>query len=80
MAFTVQELRKELRAAGYKLSVKTYSDFKSGEIRAPNGDGLTGYFTPEGLVAHRARHAAAFDILDKYKGQTFDGDFRVVLS
>ena len=80
MPYTVQELRKELRAAGYKLNVKTYSDFKSGEIRAPNGDGLTGYFTPEGLAAHRARHTAAFDILDKYKGQTFDGDFRVVLS
>ena len=80
MPYTVQDLRKELKTAGYKLSVKTYSDFKSGEIRAPNGDGLTGYFTPEGFAAHRARHAAAFAILDKYKGQTFDGGFRVVLS
>ena len=80
MPYTVQELRKELKAAGYKLSVKTYSEFKSGEIRAPNGDGLTGYFTPEGFAAHREKHAPAFAILEKYKGQTFDGEYRVVLS
>ena len=78
--YTVKELRAELKAAGYKLSVKTYSDFMAGQIKSADGEAISGYFTPEALAAHRQRHARAFDLLEKYKGQTFDGAFRVVLS
>lgn len=80
MTYTIQELRAELKASGYKLATKTYSDFMSGQIKSADGETLAGYFTPEELAAHRQRHARAFDVLEKYKGQTFDGAFRVVLS
>jgi hypothetical protein len=77
---TLAEARKALKAAGYKVKIKTYSDFCGATVIAPNGDEINGglYFTPDELAAHRAEHAAAFAVLDAFKGRTFDGGFRVV--
>ena len=80
MSYTMKELRAELKAIGYKVATKSYSDFKAGRILSAEGESLEGYFTPEELAEHRTKHAQAFKILEKYKGQTFDGFFRMVLS
>ena len=79
MTYTVTELRRELKAIGYKVKIKTYSEFKSGQIVDSNGDPISGYFTPSEFEIHREKHKSAFDILDKYKGNTWDGEFRIVL-
>lgn len=80
MSYEIKDLRKELRAIGYKLKTKTYSDFIGAAVIGADGETLAGYFTPEELSVHRARHAAAFAVIEKFKGQTFDGGFRVVIS
>ena len=79
MTYTVTELRRELKAIGYKVKIKTYSEFKSGQIVDSNGDPLSGYFTESEFEIHREKHKSAFDILDKYKGNTFEDGLRVVL-
>lgn len=78
--YTLTELRRELKSIGYKVKIKTYSEFKSGTIMDLNGEELSGYFSPEELNLHREKHCDAFAILDKYKGNTFDGMMRIVLS
>jgi hypothetical protein len=77
---SIQEARKAFKAIGYKVSIKTYSDFCAATVKAPNGDQINGglYFTPEGLAQFKAGHAPALAILDSFKGRTFDGAFRVV--
>lgn len=80
MEYTVTELRRELKAIGYKIKVKTFSDFKSGTIVDSAGETLSGYFTPDELTLHREKHRAAFAVLEKYRGKTFDGMMRIVLS
>ncbi len=76
---TLTEARKAFKAAGYKVKVKTYSEFCGATVTAPNGDAVNGgMFTPDELAAHRAEHAAAFAVLDTFKGRTFDGGFRVI--
>lgn len=79
MPHDLKTLRRELKAIGYNVRVKTYSDFKEGTIVDSNGETLSGYFTPDELKVHREKHNAAFAILEKYQGNTFDGMFRVVL-
>jgi len=80
MSKTIKEARAAFRAIGYKIRVKTYSDFCAATVLAPNGDAINGgrMFTPEEITAFRAQHAAALALVDTFKGRTFDGDFRVV--
>jgi len=79
MQKTLSEARKAFRAIGYKIRVKTYSDFCAATVVTPNGETLNGgYFTPEELARFQAEHAPALAVLDTFKGRTFDGAFRVV--
>jgi len=77
---TLSEARAAFKALGYKIKVKTYSEFCGADIVAPNGDKINGglYFTPEGLAQFKAEHAPALAILDTFKGRTFNGEYRVV--
>lgn len=77
---TIQEARKAFKALGYRVKVKTYSDFCGAAVIAPNGEQINGglYFTPEGLAQFKAEHAPALAVLADFKGCTFDGAFRVV--
>lgn len=81
MTYELKELRKELRAIGYKVKTKSYSDFIGASVLCGAGESiLGGYFTPYELEAHREKHAEALAVVDRYKGNTFDCGFRVVIT
>ena len=80
MTHTIKEARAAFRAIGYKIRIRTYSDFCGATILAPAGEVINGgrMFTTEELAAFRAQHVAALALVDVFKGKTFDGDFRIV--
>lgn len=78
---TIQELRAALKPLGYKIKTKTYSAFIGAEITKDGMNINPGCFrSQDDAAAWRATHAAALAIIESFKGQTFDGDFRVVLT
>lgn len=79
MKYTLKDLRQELKAIGYKVKIKTYSEFKSGTIVSNDGESISGYFTPEELIEHKKKHNSAILVRDKFKGKVWDGEFRIVL-
>lgn len=73
--YTIAELRKALKTAGYKLQIKTYSDFKAGIIKDNNGATMPSIYTQENY-----KHwEAARQIREFYKGKVFDDLYRVVI-
>jgi hypothetical protein len=78
--FTLAELRKELRAAGYRLKTRRYSDFIGADILAPDGSEIMTIGVLDQHIERLKAHPDALAIRDKYKGKTFDGDYRVVLT
>ena len=77
---TVSNLRKELKAIGYKLKIKSHCSFKAGDIISPEGHKINNFFgSKEEAEAWREKHAKALEIKAKYKGNLFDGLSRVVL-
>lgn len=52
----IKTMRRELKALGYKVRVKTYSDFSAATVLDADGDAVnTGnVFPPEWLEKHRA--------------------------
>lgn len=79
MTYTLKDLRQELKAIGYKVKIKTHSEFKSGTIVSADGESISGYFTPEELIEHQKKHNAAIHVRDKFKGKVWDDEFRIVL-
>lgn len=79
MTYALKDLRQELKAIGYKVKIKTYSEFKSGTIVSNDGEPISGYFTPEELIEHQKKHNPAILVRDKFKGKVWDGEFRIVL-
>ena len=81
MDYELKEFRKELREIGYKVKTKSYSDFIGASVLCQDGESvLGGYFTPSELEDHKRKHAAALSLIDRYRGKTFYGGFRVVIS
>ena len=79
---TIKDLRKELKEIGYKLKIKSYSEFKAGDIISHEGHKINGSQWFNSKAEHeawRAKHEQALSIKDKYKGKLFDGFYRVVL-
>ena len=73
--FTINQLRLELKNNGYRLKIKTYSEFKSAEIIASNNLVLPSIFTKGNLKEWKI----ALDIKEKYKGKIFDNGYPVIL-
>lgn len=82
MANTLTDFRKALRTLGYKVSVKTYSQFMAAAVtHKESGETITGrMFRPDELESFRAAHGPALSVIERFKGCTFDGGFRVVIS
>jgi len=72
---TIQTLRKELRQAGYKMRVKTYTDFKAVIVMNADGDAMPSIFTTD----TRPQWQKAIAIKAPYKGNLTDGFYNVVL-
>ena len=75
MTYTIKELRKELKEAGFKLKIVTHSDFKAGTIFHNDGTKLTSIMNREGFEKFKK----ATEIREKYKGKIFDGLYRVTI-
>ena len=78
----IKDLRKELKEIGYKLKIKSYSDFKTGDVIGEDGQEINrvqSFADQDEYKAWRAKHGQALDIIDKYKGKLFDRPHRVLL-
>ena len=81
MTYQINEFRKALKAIGYKTSVKAYSEFFGASVtHVASGETITGRtFWPEELEAFKTQHGAALEVIERFKGKTFNGGFRVVI-
>ena len=81
MTYQINEFRKALKAIGYKASVKAYSEFFGASvIHVATGETITGRtFWPDDLEAFKTQHGAALEVIERFKGKTFNGGFRVVI-
>lgn len=79
--YTLAELRSALRKAGAKIRTMRYSEFIGTKITDSEGNELQGaiFRSSEDVKAWRKKNAAALEVMEKFKGKTYDGMMRVII-
>lgn len=73
---TLKEARSQFKSIGYKLKVKTYSDFKHADIvHIETNKNLTSVLSRKDYDFHKT----AIELRDCIKGNIYDGLYRVTI-
>ena len=77
---TLAGFRKEMKALGYRVTVKRYSDFKAAVVTAADGTVINAgnVFIGEQGRAHLEAHAGYYDYKRRH-GSIFEDGWRIVL-